>query len=198
VTISAGAGITLTPSGNDIAIAASGGAGGLSLLYDSGVLAGNAATIDTGAGGIAGSAKVMRIVAYLRTDQAVQTVAALLTFNADTGNNYDRVAVQGVNVTASANNSVGRANFDGLLATGTSADADSFCGSELTIPQYAGAHHKTLTGTSSAVGTSAAANTLARMTGGRWKSTAAISRAAFALAAGNFVAGSRVTIWGMT
>lgn len=196
VTISAGPNVTLTPSGNDIAIAASGGGGSLTPLFDS-TLAAAATTIDTGAGGIAAGHAAILVELKLRQDNAVVFGAGvLLRFNNDSGSNYDESHQQSTGTASSPNTAVGQTSYLGIVPLGASADADAFATATLIVPAYDDAHHKTFNGTNAAIGSSAAANALNRTLAGRYKSTTAISRVAITASAGaNFVADSRMTIW---
>src|SRR5215471_4424156 len=76
-------------SASSIAISGSGGAGGLITLYDSGYLGGSAASIDTGAGGIASGHFCLVVLLYVRTDRAAIADNLTIIANNDSGANYD-------------------------------------------------------------------------------------------------------------
>src|SRR5690348_3688092 len=104
------------------------------LLFDS-TLSGSAASIDTGANGIGQAYNVLDIYMYLRGDTAAVATNVNITFNNDTGSNYDYQVVSGNNVTAGASNNHGVAqiSWTTLAASATSSD---FGVGYMTIPAY--------------------------------------------------------------
>ena len=197
VTLSQGANITLTQAGQDIAIAAAGGGAATTLtpLFDAVVGAGGAASIDTGAGGVAATGIGLRIILSLRSDAAgVKAQGTILRFNNDSGGNYDMVYVRGTNVTASATNLVSQTSVQFCFCAGAACDANTFAGSDLEVVDFQAAKFRTVTANTSVIATSAAADTFFQTFGARYKSTTVISRVSVAPSSGNFVQGSRMTI----
>lgn len=173
--------------------------GGLTLLFSS-VLSGSAAVIDTGASGIAATSTHLRIYAYLRTDEAVGRSSVSLTVNNDTAANYDWQFVDGTNVTASANHSLGSSALTVLAVPGASfAQASTFGAITIDVPRYAQTTGRKVAIITFGMADSGAANTQSDVTIGNWRNTAAISRMAFTPQTGgaNFIAGSAVYIYGI-
>ena len=171
--------------------AASGG--GLTLLFDQ-TLSVAAATIDTGAGGIAGGHGVIEVWMMIRTADANELSVAQVTVNADTGSNYDQQAMIGFNATASAN--FGNGTNWGFEVPGGTDQAGAVGVTRLTIPGYdQTTFHKQAEMTSGAPDPTAANNRV-RLSSLRWKNTAAITRLTVTGAFGNIAAGSRLLIYG--
>ena len=156
------------------------------------------ASIDTGAGGIAGGFSLLEIQIIARTDEAVVNGHFALTFNNDTGANYDVETVQGNNAVASAGPVNGAANFN-LVAAGASQAAGVFAAVSLYVPFYAlttGAPQRAGWCTVSNVGT-AAANSLIQVYGLNYRGTAAITRAKIINSGGTVLkAGTSMAIYG--
>lgn len=169
---------------------------GISELFDS-TLGGDAASIDTGAGGFSTSFDHLLIVFIARTTEAVTNSAVNFTLNNDTGANYDRQALQGANATASAAAAVAGTLLVNALVPGSSAAAGNFGAGLLLIPSYAQTvAHKTGILVSGAADATAA-NSYAQVKSARWRNTAAITRLAMLAAANNLLAGSRLTVYGI-
>lgn len=171
--------------------------GGMVNLFDS-TLAVDTATIDTGAGGISGAYSAIMLVIYCRTDEAVGFSNINLTFNNDTGNNYDRVATQTVNTTASGNVNLAQSQWL-VTQPGASCAANVFGSAVITFPNYAGT-----TGEKSGSGISGVVDTAAGQCAVvnamyTYRSTSAISRAAITpnTAGKKLKAGTRFTIYGL-
>ncbi len=99
--------------------------GGVGSIAFEQVLGAPAATLDTGPGGIPGGGRLLLFYLYWRTDEAVATSQINLTFNADTGANYDQVRLTGQNVTASAANALAGTSVP-LTGPGATAAANTF------------------------------------------------------------------------
>jgi hypothetical protein len=173
-----------------------GGSGIGALLFDS-TLGADAASIDTGANGIAQTQNVLEIWILARNDDAAAASGALITLNNDTGANYDSQRVTGINVTPTAGFAVAANNWSVGIhgAGGTAGYAGVLC---ITIPGY------TQT-TFNKTGTllvcqpdGAAANENASLTALGYRSTAAVTRAKVAVGGAGTVlkAGSRMLILG--
>lgn len=119
-----------------------GGVGSTSLIYRYTVSGSAKASIDTGVDAAqAGSSDwtngdLLEIWVYSRTDEAVVNSNLDLTFNNDTGANYDRQAITGVNTTASAGQLLAFTALN-LFAAGTSTAASYFGTFKIAIPGYA-------------------------------------------------------------
>lgn len=176
-------------------IVSGGGAGGgtsaLS-LFDS-TLSGAASSIDSGAGSIPAGHGVIRVLFYLRTTEAVVTSNPQITFNSDSGANYDRVYVTTTNASVTGNNSLAQTSFL-IDAAGASRATSFFAETELVIPNYDGTVGFKAFHTVNGATDSTAANNIIIAQGGTWRSTTAITRITLTAASGNFVAGSRMTV----
>lgn len=167
----------------------------LTEIFDSTLLVDTAA-FDTGANGVPGTLDALLVVAHLRTTEAITASNARITFNNDTGANYDEQRVTGASVTASAGSSVGQAAISYIVA-GASDATGAFAAMVLWIPDYAGTvAEKSVIGLSGyADETAVNSNLMGKV--GHWRSTAAISRLAVTAASGDFLTGSRVTVYGI-
>lgn len=195
ITVDAEGRITAAAS---VPISGAGGAGGLIVLYDSGYLGVDTASLDTGAGGIASGHFSLMIVAYLRSTAAVSTDNVLGKINNDGSALYNNNRIQNNNTTyAGASNAL---TTTALLGDcfGASATASYFSSLIIFIPAYDGSTNFK-TGTSEA---SIAADSVGNSTQDRlcftYKSAAAISRLALIPGTGpNWRAGSRMVVYGM-
>lgn len=128
-------------------------------------------------------------------DDAAATVALGLRFNGDTGGNYDASALKGNGSTATAASAASQtsAQIAELVATGTAAGGAQTA-LTLDIPGYASTtFRKSFTTTSFARSTS---SRLVQVWSGMWNSTAAINQVTLLAGAGNFKAGTIVTLYG--
>jgi hypothetical protein len=170
-------------------------AGLLTELFDS-TLVGDAASIDTGAGGFLTSLDHLLVLMYLRTTEAIVTSSGLLTFNNDGGANYDRQVIRNTNTTLAGVITLAGTSI-ALPALGANAQAGAFAPITMWIPSYAQTTgHKGLTW-SAGVLEDTAADCRTEQSSGRWRSTVAISRIIVAAGSGNLLAGSRVTVYGI-
>jgi hypothetical protein len=198
-TITGAGGIAITVNADEIEVdgSAISAGGALATLYDSGALGSPAASIDTGAAGIAGGYNVLEVFALLRLDQAVANGTTLMRFNGDSStSNYFRQRLTGANTTASAGINNGAAGID-FNSPGSSSIAGSFGPMRCSIPFYAETTaHKSLEMTFGN-GDTTDANKQAQVYVARWDQTTAISQISFHAPAGqNFIAGSHVIIYG--
>lgn len=186
-------------SASSVAISGSAGAGGLLVLYDSGYLGAPAATLDTGAGGIASGHFCFLAVAYLRSSAAgVAAENVLAKFNNDSSAlyNVDRIRDQGGTVTGAVA-SLGTSLNIGIMPAAT-ATANTFGPWSMLAPAYDGtSNFKTGEANSGAAqGTSASSIQDRHMWS--YQSTSAISRLALTSTSGaNFLAGSRLIVYGL-
>ena len=133
-----------------------------------------------------------------RGTTAATSVAALLTFNNDTGANYDKerlTASGGTTVSAAGTAASTSIDLGGIAAANSTADVADAIRVEVfdyrgtTFQKAVHTHNSAKTGT-------AATNFTANVQSGWWRSTAAINRVDIVLNAGNFVSGSVVSLYG--
>lgn len=143
--------------------------------------------------------RALKIEIQARTDNAGALDNIALQFNGDTAANYDQESLTGNNVTASAVNVVGQTFV--LVGATPSAGATraSIAGaSTVTIPNYSSTTFEKSFHAENISVDSTAANGIARITGGSWRNTAAItSIKLFPQAGTNFVTGTRATLYGV-
>jgi hypothetical protein len=174
--------------------AAAGGGGGSSKLFDS-TLGADAATIDSGASGIAAGYAALDIHIYLRAGTGNTNNYAYVRVNNDsTYGNYAYQYIRGVDSSAGAN----RLDNDSFEVSCVSSSGPSglYAAVRMAIPNYAGTvGHKSACWQDGYDGGAGASQSYARQ--GRWKNTAAISRISVTGAGGNLAAGSRLTVFGL-
>jgi hypothetical protein len=164
-------------------------------LFDS-TLSGTATAIDTGASGIATGHDILEVYALLRTDEAAVRSTLSVTVNGDGGSNYDRQFVRGVNATASA--AAGAAEAGWLLTcAGASLASGVFTVMRFTVPFYTQTTAQKAGEYTGGDNDTTIANRRSETQALHWRSTAAITQMTFnAPAAKNFIAGSRLLIFG--
>lgn len=196
ISLHAGTNIAITdnsPGAGQINIATSGGSG-LVKIFDS-TLGVAGTTIDTGAGGIPGGHADLIVLLVGRTTQAVVNSAADFTINNDTAAHYDYGRIDQTGATITGSDTVAQTSFFGWI-DGASADANYPGVLILFIPSY---DQTTFFKVGTVFGGSTDFSTNGRQAPMHfgWRSTAAITRfTATADAASNFVAGSRMVIYG--
>jgi hypothetical protein len=177
-------------------------------VIETGVLDGSSAVqlADSTAGGAVASFDFSSITAtfshlliltYLRGDTAAAAVDVLIRFNNDSAANYDWL--QNDLIPASNTPSSGAAATSARCGRcpANTATASEFATGRIDIAHYTGTTgHKIALGQS--VGRETAGNLALRTTGAAWfAASAAINRVTILPGAGNFVLGSRVTIYGL-
>jgi len=182
-------------------ISGQGGSGGGSVtrIFNT-TLGADAASIDTGAGGIVGTYRHLIVYMLARSTRAAQAVDDFVVqFNADTGNNYYREQGQGLAATWTAVQSLTNA---GLIASGPAATATAgfFASMVMDIPGYA---NTTLAVKSCLIRDAYAkalstGNIIDEVNTMFWNNSAAITRLALAAANGNLLAGSSLQIYGVS
>lgn len=137
----------------------------------------------------------LMISVYARGDAAATVSNLQLTFNGDGGANYDNQDLFGSAAVATAAEAfAGTSMFIGSIAANT-AGANLFGTAEIFIPHYAGSsNNKQVVVINANKAGVASGNMLVGIFGSGWRSTAAINRVTLTLSAGNFVAGTRVTV----
>lgn len=196
ISLHAGTNIAITdnsPGAGQINIAAVGGTG-LVKLFDSTLgIAGT--TIDTGAGGIPGGHADLIIMLIGRTTQAVVNSAADFTINNDTAAHYDYGRIDQTGASLNGSDSAAQTSFFCYI-DGATADASYPGVVVIFIPSY---DQTTFFKVGMVLGgsTEFSANGRQLVKHFGWRSTAAITRfTATADVASNFVAGSRMVIYG--
>lgn len=168
--------------------------GGVEKIFDT-TLGADAATIDTGAAGVPSGFAVIEIWILIRGTQVADFATCGITFNADTGNNYEQQILRGSNVTASASISQGQPSI-AVGIPGASAEAGAAAAIDLFIPAYDQTTFHKAGVLIAAIPDDTAANWRVDNRGFRWKSTAAVTRITATASTGNFLAGSRMVIYG--
>jgi hypothetical protein len=169
--------------------------GGMTLISET-ILGSSQATIDITS--IPATYKHLKIIASLRTDNAVTSIAANTRFNNDSAANYADNLMQATSTVGSTErNTV--TTIDAVFAgMGTSAIASSFWDTEAIIPNYARTDRiKNIFATSSLPMALTTSLHGIRVAQGTWNSTAAINRITLALSSGNFIAGCIFQIYGI-
>lgn len=159
-------------------------------------LSGSAATITFSS--IPQIYKHLRIVVQARGDAAAAFVDCNIQFNGDTGANYDTEVLSGVNVTAAAANANGAVAGNTFSFPGTTVTRANLAGvGIIEIPNYAGTTFEKQVIASGGQADSTPANMGFFNRLSSWRNTAAISSITLKTSSGNFVAGTRATLYGM-
>ena len=171
---------------------------GLVKLFES-TLGANAASIDTGAGGIPSGHGDLIIFITGRTNRVSAIDTTLLLVNNDTAAHYDNEIVQGAgSTTTSLNLNAGGSLTNTNLATlaGASASAGIAGALQILIPAYDGITFNKAGIVTAAVPLDSSGATVTTFAA-QWRSTAAISRFSVAPGIGTLLlAGSRMVIYG--
>lgn len=175
--------------------AAASGAGGLVIIFDS-TLGADAATIDTGAGGIASGHGDLLVWIVAQTADAAANGAVNLRFNNDSAANYDAAQFEttgtGNSTSAPAGDTKEQTQLHGV--GGTAAYPGVW---RLDIPSYDATTFNKAGVAVSGMPDGTAANERLRVQGFGWRNTAAISRIAITASSGaNLKAGSRMAVYG--
>lgn len=159
-------------------------------------LGGSAATVNVAS--IVATYAHLLVVVYARSDVAAISSNLCLNFNGDAAANYDRQVMQGSAATAAASEGFAT-NFPqmGSIPANT-AGANLFGSTIIFIPHYAGAsNNKVALAIASAKSGVATTNIVSTLGAVFWRSNAAINRVTLVQPSGNFVAGTRMSIYGM-
>lgn len=164
-------------------------------LIENQTLGANAATIDFQ--NIPATYNHLHVIGFLRGVQAADSVELRVRMNNDSGNNYDDQYVAGANATLTGSARTGESSA--LLGEIVAGNGNAGHGSPFMadIPQYAGTTFEKMVLTEfGRMVADAAAGFNRGMSLGRWRNTAAITRITFLLSAGNFLAGSQLSLYG--
>lgn len=169
---------------------------GLVKLFDQ-ILSGSAASIDTGASGVAAGYSALRVAVIARADNAVFSGSFDLHFNGDTtGSHYQVLWTNNSNGTSTSYISLNTGGIKVMEGPGASIGSGIFGVADLLIPGYdqtvAYKAATTLGGFAETSGHSELIHGVST-----WNSAAAISQISLTTGIGNLIAGSRLTIWGI-
>ncbi len=145
-----------------------------------------------------GSYTHLRIVYSMRADDAVTGENLVMTFNADTGANYDRQSFVANNATLSGSGVAAGTSMFITQVSGASAPANVPSCGEINIFDYRGTtFYKVATCAQYHQTAATAAGQQYRTQSGLWRSTVAITSITLTLASGNYVSGSKLTLYGL-
>jgi hypothetical protein len=161
------------------------------------VLGSTAATIDFSS--IPAIYSHLTVVGSVRSSVAAAAEACYLRMNGDTTATYQRQHWYARGTLISDTEELAVTRLHVANAPGASAIASSFAAVHLTIDGYSSTtRQKSVHGDWCDRRSVASGNTYAGNVAGEWRSTAAINQITFSLAAGSFVAGSIVSLYGWT
>lgn len=175
----------------------SGGAGSVTLIEDV-TLGADAASIDFQS--IADSYAHLLIVGTVRTTEAAIQSSLLVRLNNDSGANYSCAYFY---VLAGGATGVGAASqtatsITAALVSGGTATAGNAAALRIMLPAYAGTtFRKSLRCESEYSRDDGANDPVTTFGGGTWRSTAAVSRVTVLPGANDFLAGSRLSLYGL-
>lgn len=183
---------------SSVPISGAAGAGGLIVLYDSGYLGADAASIDTGAGGVAAGHFCLVIVAFLRSTAPVTADNVLMTLNNDASALYNASRVQNLtNVVTGLSQAL---TTNALIGDCPSANATGQLFGSLIgyMPAYDGAANFKAGNFESNAAQSPTGSSIINLNAITYQSTTAISRVKIVPGTGgaNWKAGSRLVIYG--
>ncbi len=168
-----------------------GGAGGPTLLFESTVAGVDAASIDTGAGGIAGGFRILEVHLVCRTDAAGANDVVDVTFNNDATAIYDRKSTAGGVAVADTKLP--------LTVHGSGGDASTVGYGYVRVPDYAGTTWRKAGRFETNVPDSTVGNNSALGGEFGYRSTAAISQLKVAAeGAAKMKVGSHLMIYGIS
>ena len=166
------------------------------VLFDS-TLAVDTASIDTGAGGIAGGFNVLDVHILCRTDAALVFDTVVITVNNDAGAHYDQVQEQCTNAAVSGGNNLAQVGWQ-MNARGANSASNYASAYRLVIPGYTQTTFFKAGTTQEGNIDSVAANVNVTLRGIGWRNTAAITQMKLAgQGASKLKAGSRLLIYGL-
>ena len=161
-------------------------------IYDT-TLGASAANVDIT--GISATYAHLMMSVYARGDNASANTSMLIQFNGDTAANYDYQLLQAFAAAPAASETFAATSaFIGLIPANT-AGANLFGSTEFFLPHYAGSTNNKESVSINSLKTGTTTGLMGvYLIGGAWRSTAAVNRITIFPVAGNFVAGTRVTI----
>ena len=143
-------------------------------------------------------ARNLRIVASLRTDRAGQVLDNIgLRFQGDSGNNYVWQVLYGITAAVTASQTVTTDKIHCGNSTGATATAGYFGQHDILVSDYTASKEKIVTCHNSVWYTSGATNAMIFGSAGAYTVVGAVTQITLISFNGaNFIAGSRVTIYG--
>jgi hypothetical protein len=171
------------------------GGGAMTQLYDN-TASGAIASWDVS--GISQAYNHLEIIVNARGDTAATNTGLELRFNNDSAANYDYQHVKGIAALTVAAEFLGltSAEIGAVSAATATADISGFV--KATVSDYASSTFRKQIISQSATQTGVTSGTLSIFNIlNAWRSTAAVNRITVFPAAGNFIAGSRLTIYGL-
>lgn len=138
----------------------------------------------------------LKIVYKARGDVVATSALINLTFNGDTGNNYDGQRSSFTTATA-LSEQLAQASVIIGVAAGSTAPANYFASGEILIPHYRGGGFKTAQSQANLLAAQSTGNVFSRLHSAFWRNVAAITSVTLTLSSGNFVTDSTVTLYGM-
>lgn len=168
---------------------------GIGCLADS-TLGGSAANVDLTS--IVQTYAHLLLVVSARGDLAAALTTLSVRFNGDTAANYDWQRLGGGGVSVSPVESFGQTAIEHGFVPAASAGANLFNASIGFIPHYAGtSNNKLALSVSSSKSGTSTGNMANIFECGFWRSNAAITRITLLPSTGNWVAGTRVSLYGL-
>lgn len=147
---------------------------------------------------IPGTYKHLRLVIDGRGDTAATSIAVQLRFNNDSGANYDLQQESTNAGTVSGSELLAQTNIGIAAFSAANATANQSGAAVITVPNYAATvFHKTAISQGMLKVGQATGNFYSQLRVGNWRSTAAITRITLLASAGNFIVGSRATLYGV-
>lgn len=168
---------------------------GMVVIHDQ-VLTADAASFDVQ--NIPQGYKHLRVVAQLRGTLASIATGVNVQFNGDTGANYDVQYLLAADTGGASDGIPAQVRAYAGGVPGSTATASKAGLTEFTIPNYAGTtFEKTLVGMAGHTRTTTASDFYVIQYMSHWRSAAAINRVAVLPDSGDWLAGSRLTIYGL-
>ncbi len=178
------------------AMLASGVAGNWFMLADS-TLGADAASIDFTS--ISGSYAHLWLLLYARSDTASGETSVAARFNNDSGANYYHERINAGVTTVTAAEVLGATSFRFGRCPANTATANDFGANEMVILNYANStNRKSVMSRAASFASTASSGIQLELGAEGWDNTAAISRITMFPGAGNFRAGTRATLYGLS
>ncbi|MBI4034362.1 DUF2190 family protein, partial [Candidatus Saccharibacteria bacterium] len=163
----------------------SSGTGGMTKLYDT-TLGADTASFDIT--NIPSGYSDIKVIASLRGTAVASYIRPQVTFNGDSAANYAWAGAQTSSITDSAGY---------WIVPAANTDANVFSATEITVTDYLAAKYKGVKVSSGFSSKQTGVYADYTVSGGSWYNTAAINRITVAPASGNWLAGSRLEVYGI-